>query len=148
MRRGARLRAQPVSGWRIADRRRFGAGLVLLAVLLNLLGNVIYAPKVEAAGFTRIDWVEICTAHGIQTVAVQAEEAPAAPSGGYCPACPLCPVHLGLATHFPVLIATLEVAPMLPAGWPGEGWSAGEQARAPSPSASQPVLSRAPPASA
>lgn len=147
MRRGARLWAQQISGWRIADRHRLGAGLVLLAVLLNLLGNVIYAPKVEAAGFTRIDWVEICTAHGIQTVAVQADEAPAAPSGGYCPACPLCPVHFGLAGYFPVLIATLEVAPLLPPNRPGEGWSAGERARAPSPSASLPVLSRAPPAS-
>jgi hypothetical protein len=149
MKRGARSRASKGRAHVLVGGSRLGVWLTLLSVLFNLLGNVIYAPKVEASGFVPIEWVEICTAHGVQTVAVQAETEPdlSKAKGGYCPACPLCPAYQGAAGHFPVVIATLDARSLLPHLRPADDWSVDDRARAPSPFTRLPVVSRAPPAS-
>lgn len=127
--------------------RRTGATLTLLAVVLNLLANVLYAPTLKAQGFIHIEWVEVCTAHGVQTVAVQVPDDAGKTAGkGYCPHCPLTPPAQGLLGLAPVPSAPEILA--LPAGMFLPAWSGAEDSRVPDAASCLPVLSRAPPASA
>ncbi|MEO5335764.1 MAG: hypothetical protein H7841_02550 [Magnetospirillum sp. WYHS-4] len=143
----ARFRALPGLVSVLPRRRRVGAWLTLLAVVLNLAANILYAPSLQAAGFTRVEWVEICTAHGLQAMPVQVPDESGGGAGkGYCPACPVCPVQLSAGTA-PVLLVLVGilVAPTtaaIPSVQKGTGAD-----RAPPAASCLPIRSQAPPTS-
>lgn len=126
-------------------RRRYDAGtwLVLLAVFLNAMANVVFAP-LPAWAQSDVEWIQICSADGIRSIAVERDnEADGEDStGGYCPACPLCPAWQGAAASLPVPV----VAPSLPMGIVPVMWPQGAGRTGKALATHFPLLSRAPPA--
>jgi hypothetical protein len=110
---------------------------VVLSLLLAAQWGMAFAHCLAPLGRAALYSVEICTAHGVQSLVVGEDGQPAAPASETHDGCPLCPGGVAPAMGSPVLpaapVAYRPEAPASPAGLP------------PSPARAPPQQPRAPP---
>ena len=98
-------------------RWRYGVGtwIALLAVFLNALATVVFAPITAQAG-EDVAWVHICAPDGFRTIAVEqdGETDEKVPPGSHCPTCPFFPTHRDLDNIGPALTAEASRVAFIP----------------------------------